>query len=78
MGGEDCRGPRLGKNTLQIVRQGFAGRGIEGTEGLVEEDHLRFRGKGPCQAGTLCLAAGQLASGPPGKFGDSEPLQGSW
>jgi hypothetical protein len=77
MGDEDRRHVHLLVEAAQPGAQVLADLGVEGAEGLVEQQHLRFHRQCPSQRHALPLAAGELvgiALGEPVELDQSQQL----
>jgi hypothetical protein len=79
VGDEDHRGREFFANAHEELLQALAHEGVEGTEGLVEEQHIGFSGEGSRQADALLLTAGEFtrhaaAKGLCGQFDEFEEL----
>ncbi len=70
VGDEDRRHVHLVVQVAQPGAQVLAHLGVEGTEGLVEQQHLRLDRQRPCQCHPLALAAGEL-----GRVTVGEPVE---
>ena len=77
VGDEDRRHVHLLVEVAQPGAQVLADLGVEGAEGLVEQQHLRLHGQRPGQGHALALAAGELggeAAGQPVELDQAQQL----
>ena len=72
MGGQEGRGAGVRQDAAQVLQQPAPGGGIQGREGLVQQEQLRAQGEGPGQGRALGLAAGEVAGGAVQEPGDAE------
>src|SRR3954471_11952531 len=75
VGHDDGGRVRLAESRRQFGDEGGTSLGIEGSEGIVEEEDLGLDGEGPRQADAARLTAGEAAGVLPHEMADAEALQ---
>jgi hypothetical protein len=75
VGHEHAGGPGRAEGSHHLVAKARPQRGVEGAEGLVQEDHLGRGGQRPCQRHALLLTARQLVGTSLSEPGQTDQIQ---